>query len=262
MKFLVAVDLEGCACVVGEKNQSLTASKNYVFAKRQGTYEANAAVKALFDAGADEVLVWDAHGTGLNLNYDELDSRVGIVLGSGWEKRMEIVDESFDGLLFIGYHSKDNVSKAILAHTYNSSSFQYIKVNGEEVGEIEIDASIVGEKGVPVIFVSSDEEGCHQAKEKLPWIKTCSTKFALGRNMAVSMHPKKAEDEIYNTVFKSIKELNRMKPFSFDKPIKMEIRYKRIEDAQNDVRYRKFASLDQKNAYNVIYKLENLSEFF
>lgn len=39
------------------------------------------AVRALFDEGADEVIVWDNHGSGVNLDYDLLDARCRIALG-------------------------------------------------------------------------------------------------------------------------------------------------------------------------------------
>ena len=83
MKFYIAVDCEGPACVVGEPGKGLGSGENYRFACLQATREANAAARALFDAGAQEVVVWDAHGTGVNLQYDLLDPRCRILLGSG-----------------------------------------------------------------------------------------------------------------------------------------------------------------------------------
>lgn len=262
MKFLVNIDLEGCAGVVGEANLSLTASKDYDFAKEQGAREANAAIKALFESGASEVIVWDAHGSGLNLNSDALDQRAKIIKGSGWKNRMEIVDDTFSGVLFIGYHSKDNVAKAVLSHTFNSGAFQYIKINGQEVGEIEVDAAILGDKKVPVIFVSSDKEACQQAKKALPWIQTCQTKEALGHNMALSLHPKQACQKIYEGVKKAVSRMPKMELFTLPSPIDLEIRFKRIEDAENDLKYRKYASQQAQDAYSVCYTLDKLSSYF
>ena len=72
-KFVVAVDLEGLACVVGAYGRGLAESRDYEFAALQGTREASAAVNALFDNGANDVIVWDCHGTGVNLKYGMLD---------------------------------------------------------------------------------------------------------------------------------------------------------------------------------------------
>ena len=94
MKFYIAVDCEGPACVVGEPGKGLGSGENYRFACLQATREANAAARALFDAGAQEVVVWDAHGTGVNLQYDLLDPRCRILLGSGHRGRFAGMDKT------------------------------------------------------------------------------------------------------------------------------------------------------------------------
>ena len=53
MKFVVAVDCEGVACGVGSPGASLNSSRNLEFAKLQATREADAAVRGLFEAGAE-----------------------------------------------------------------------------------------------------------------------------------------------------------------------------------------------------------------
>ena len=115
MKFYIAVDCEGPACVVGEPGKGLGSGENYRFACLQATREANAAARALFDAGAQEVVVWDAHGTGVNLQYDLLDPRCRILLGSGHRGRFAGMDKSYTAVLFIGYHARENTSRAVLA---------------------------------------------------------------------------------------------------------------------------------------------------
>ena len=86
-KYYIAVDCEGVACAVGARGEGLGTGKNYEFACLQATREANAAAKALFDAGAEEVMIWDAHGRGVNLQYDLLDKRCRILLGAGHKGR-------------------------------------------------------------------------------------------------------------------------------------------------------------------------------
>ena len=89
MKFYIAVDCEGPACVVGEPGKGLGSGENYRFACLQATREANAAARALFDAGAQEVVVWDAHGTGVNLQYDLLDPRCASCWAAGTEAALQ-----------------------------------------------------------------------------------------------------------------------------------------------------------------------------
>jgi len=160
---MIAVDCEGAACVVGEPGQSLSNSSNMAFAKEQVTRETNAAVGALFDSGAKEVVVWDSHGDGVNLIYDQLDQRCEIVLGSGFSRRFPELDNTYAGVLMIGYHAMAGTEHGVLAHTYSSGAYRSIMVNGVEVGEIALDAAVVGELGVPVVLVASDQRlrsGC------------------------------------------------------------------------------------------------------
>ncbi|MEJ5251149.1 MAG: M55 family metallopeptidase [Chthonomonadetes bacterium] len=232
MRFLVSVDCEGLACVVGVPGGTLTDSPNYAFACRQAVREANAAVRALFQMGAEEVIVWDAHGGGVNLPYDELDERVLVALGSGFNRRFPGVDETFSGVLFIGYHAMDNTPDAVLAHSYSSKAYQWMEVNGEQVGEIAIDAASAGERNVPVIFVSGDDKCVAEARRFLPWVETVETKRAFGWNAALSKHPRRAERDIEEGVRRAVSRLSEMQVFRFQSPLTVRLRYKRLEDAE------------------------------
>lgn len=232
MRFFVSVDCEGLACVVGAPGGTLTDSRNYAFACQQAVREANAAVRALFDAGAERVIVSDSHGGGVNLDYEQLDERVEIALGVGFGNRYPGVDESFDGVLFIGYHAMDNTLEAVLAHSYSSKAYQWIEVNGVQMGEVEIDAAIAGEIGVPVIFVSSDDKCVAEARRFLPWVETVVTKQSFGWNAALSKHPKQVEKEIYEAVTRAVARLSEMQPFRVGSPVTVRLHYKRLEDAE------------------------------
>lgn len=231
-KYCISVDLEGVACVVGSYGQGLAeGTRNFSFAMSQGTREANAAAKALFDSGAEEVIVWDCHGTGVNLDYSAFDSRCKFIIGAGSRVRFPGVDSSFDGVLFIGYHAYDT-PKATLAHVYSSSTFVSHKVNGKEIGELQLDAAIAGKRGVKTLFVSSDDICVAQAKESFPWVKSVVTKQSLAWNNCISKHPDAVCDEIYSSVLQAVSEEETMKPFVLPTPFELTVSYKRIEYAQ------------------------------
>lgn len=177
-RYLIAVDLEGAACVVDTPFTSLNGSSNYAFACRQATREADAAARALFDGGAEEVIVWDNHGQGVNLDYEQLDSRCRILLGTGYRSRFPLPEGRYDGLILIGYHGREGTPGGVLAHSYNSVSFQGHTVNGAPLGEMQIDAAFAGKRGVPVLFAASDDQAIAQARESFPWIETVVTKQA------------------------------------------------------------------------------------
>lgn len=262
-KYYIGVDCEGVACAVGAPGKGLSDSENYPFACRQALREANAAAEALFDAGAEEVWVWDNHHAGVNLDYDQLDKRCRIVLGSGSGTRFPGITEEFAGVLFIGYHAREGTRGAVLAHTYSSTAYQYCKINGAEVGEMEVDAAFAGAAGVPVIFASSDEAGAAQAAQSFPWAETAATKKGLGWNAAISLHPQAACSAISSGVARACGRLSEMRPYTLHLPMKVEIRYKRIDAAQSalllDWERRPFVFQDAFTRTGVLKNLADLA---
>ena len=230
-RFYIGVDCEGVACAVGIPGQSIGTGDNYRFAARQATREADAAARALFDMGAEEVWVWDNHGGGTNLDYDLLDPRCRIVLGSGHHGRFPAIDGSFGGVLFIGYHAREGSCPAVLSHTYSSVAYHRFGINGQSMGEMEIDAAFAGKAGVPVIFAASDNVGVAQAKEAFPWIETVATKAALSWNSAISLHPQEACRQIYEAVKRACQRLEEMERYTISEPLEVSLSFKRMDAA-------------------------------
>ena len=74
--YLIAADLEGIHGIVGEPYKSLYPDvADYAKAIENAVKEINVAVKALFDAGAGRVAVWDNHGQGKNIDFSAIDAR-------------------------------------------------------------------------------------------------------------------------------------------------------------------------------------------
>lgn len=260
MKFAIGVDCEGVACAVGSPGASLNSSRNLEFAQLQATREADAAARGLFDAGADQVIVWDNHGGSLNLSYDLLDTRCDIALGVGFEHRWPGVDDSFDGILFVGYHAMDNTIDGVMCHSFSSATYQYMKVNGVEVGEMAIDAAVAGEMGVPVIFAASDDKGAAEAEQFFPGIQTVATKQAKAWNAAVSKHPQRAVEEIFEAAKSAAASCGARTPFSFGSPIELEVRYKRMEGAQ--AASRGFRGGERIDPYTVRHRFDRITDYY
>ena len=261
-KFYIGVDCEGVACAVGAPGQGLTASENYDFARLEATREADAAARALFDLGAEEVIVWDNHGPGVNLKYDLLDERCRIVLGAGHRGRFPGLDSTFAAVLFIGYHARENTPSAVLAHTYSSKSFQSWKLGGREVGELEIDAAFAGLHGVPVLFCASDDKCVAQAREAFGDIGYVVTKESLSWTSAISRHPTAVCRDIYREVQSAAARLPERKPFTLPSPLEVEIRYKRLDEAASahliDQDGKPFASPDPFTRRGVVESVRSL----
>lgn len=260
MKFIVAVDCEGVACAVGSAGGSLSGSQNFDMARRQATREADAAARGLFDAGAEQVIVWDNHGGSLNLDYDALDERCDIALGTGFAHRWPGLDAGFNGVLLVGYHAMDNSGNGVLCHSFSSATYQYMKINGCEVGEVEIDAAMAGEQGVPLLFVAGDHQCVAEAQRFFPGIQTVTTKIAHGWNAAVSKHPRRAVQEIRQGAERVARRCGEVAPFTFAAPVQFEIRYKRLDAAQAASRgFRRGVRVDP---YTVRWELSRLSDWF
>lgn len=258
--FAIGVDCEGVACAVGSPGGSLNDSRNLEFAKLQASREANAAAQGLFDAGAERVIVWDNHNGSLNLDYDLLDERCEIGLGLGFEHRWPGLDDSFAGVLFVGFHAMENTADAVMAHSFSSGTYQWIKANGVEVGELAIDAAMAGLHGAAPLFVSSDDKGVAEARRFFPGVETVTTKQSLGWSGAVSKHPQRAIAEIREGARRSVERLGEAEPFAFDSPLELEIRYKRMDAAEKASRG--YGRGERIDPFTVRYQLNCISEFW
>lgn len=229
-RYFISVDLEGVHGVVGEPYSGLTRKvSDYPVAVESATAEINSAVKALFDGGADEVFVWDGHGGGGNLDFDKIDARAQKIETKEvyTPYRFDCAkSQKYDGVIYIGYHAREGTG-GVLAHTYSSVSNQYIKINGKQLGEFDIDASIFGEFNVPSLFVASDDVCLAQIKQTCPDAVTVLTKVAKSRNEAILRERGEVLQEIYDGVKEAMKK--DIAPVKLTYPIDFEIRYTRME---------------------------------
>lgn len=232
-QYLVAVDLEGIHGVVGVPYEGLyKGTKEYEKAVENAIKEVNAVVKGLFDGGAELVAVWDNHAGGGNLDFSQIDARAVKIEKNPmvkYERLKFAQDFAFEGILFVGYHSKEGSVNGVLAHTYNSSAIQYFKVNGQTIGELEVDSWAAAEYKSPPLFCASDEVGVKQALGIQPKMRTVVTKYGTGRNSAVFRDGSEVLAEMYEQA-KACANVAIM-PQKLTFPATMEIRYTRTEDA-------------------------------
>ncbi len=200
----MAVDMEGVAGVVSWDETS-SGEADYERFRRLMTAEADAAVRGAFEAGADEVLVNDAHGSMRNLVIEELDPRAELMGGSPKPDSMVAgLDDSFDAFVMIGSHSMA-ASFGVLNHTYSGSVLAY-RINGDTLGEIGMCAAVAGHYSVPIVFVSGDDAATAEAKKLIPGVKTAQVKRYASRYAARSLHPSRSRELIREGVAKALRE--------------------------------------------------------
>ncbi len=196
MKILIAADMEGISGVVHWDHVDSTHSEYSRFRKLM-TGDVNAAIRGVFEAGADEVIVADGHGRGRNILIEEIDPRARLNCGTPSPFSMvQGVDSGVDAALFIGYHARVGAPNAILDHTWSSSCVAGVWLNGQVVGEVGWNAAVCGHFGVPVILVSGDQTVCAEASALLGAVETVVVKRASGRMAAECLPPEVAQQRI------------------------------------------------------------------
>lgn len=238
MEYLIACDLEGIHEVVGEPYKGLLKElPDYKLAVTNAEKEINSVAKALFDSGATKVVLWDNHGGKPNINQENIDNRVvhiDIDAIKGKPRFSFVKEHNFAGIVYLGYHSREGTLNGVLAHTYSSVCIQYVKINGNPVGELEIDSYICALYGIAPIFMASDDICVAQFKETAPDITSVITKIAKGRNAAEFIDEEVVLENLYNGICQAVKKENKIIPI--DAPVNLEVRYTRTEYAAEKVK--------------------------
>lgn len=231
-RVLFATDLEGVNNVAGEPYQGLSrGSEQWYVAREQIALELNAAAEALFEAGVEEIGVWDGHGSGGNIDPAALDSRLHLFSLPAVPSFENVRDAytGFDCVCFFGYHTMEGTLGGVLAHTMNSKVIQHYKINGKYVGEVDIDAAIAANFGLPACFFAGGDITCKQAARAIPGIVTVVTKTELARNSAIF----RDNDELFFDIKQKIVSAMQtgQKPYPLKLPLTLEKSFKRTEDA-------------------------------
>lgn len=224
MKVYISVDMEGIAGIVSWLQDE---PEHRMITRRLMTAEANAAIEGALAAGATEIVVADSHNTMINLIPDELRPEARLISGSGRPLSMvEGVDESFAGVVFVGYHSAMGTQDGVLDHTYSSRTVSEARINGIRVGEIGLNAGVCGYFGVPVVCVAGDQAAADEATALLGEnVVTVPVKRGIGRTAADSLHPEVARQRIKEGVREALTRDNKPAPLKFDTPTVLEVRF-------------------------------------
>lgn len=195
MRVFVAVDLEG-ACGVVHEWETDPSGRGYARARAAMQADALAALDGCRAAGADEVVVCDAHNDGGNLDPDVLPPGVTLVSGSPTPGSMlEGLGQGFDAALFVGYHARAGTAGAVLEHTWTYKVFG-VSVGGLELGELGLGALLAGHYGVPAVYASGDAALAAEARALVPGITATVVKHGITRTAARLERPEQARARI------------------------------------------------------------------
>jgi len=230
LKVFISVDMEGVSGVIHWDEVSRRGDDYQLFRKLM-TEETNAAIEGALTAGATEILVRDSHGSARNILPDLLHPEAELLRdwSGGPLDMMEGIDETFDAVIFIGYHARAGTPDAVLQHTMTGRVYDAV-LNGIKMPEAGINAVIAGHFGVPVVLVAGDMAIAKQAKELFGDVETIVVKEGIGE-AAKMLHPKKARELIKEKTIKALERLDDFKPYKLSSPFTMEVTFTKEERA-------------------------------
>src|SRR5689334_8800154 len=226
LKIYISADMEGVVGVV-TADQLTPQGFEYARFREFMTAEVRAAAEAAFEAGATEVVISDSHGNGENLLIEKLPKNVTVV--RSWPRplmMMEGIDETFDGAIFIGYHSSTTNPSGVRAHTISSAWLADVRLNGTSMPEAGINAAIAGRFNVPVIMISGDDAIVKEATNLLGNIEGATVKWAVSFHAAKTLTPDMAYELIREKTKKAIARLKEFKPYKMKEPVQLDVRFK------------------------------------
>lgn len=225
-RIFVSVDMEGIGGVVSDQ-QIGSAGFEYQRFRELMTEEANAAIAAAREAGASEFVVADSHGSFQNLLVDRLPADVQLVRGTPRPLGMlQGIDDSFDGVVLLGYHASTVNPDGVRAHTFSSANLADVKLNGGSVTEGAWNAALAGHFGVPVLAVSGDAAAVAEVQARLPGVEGAVVKWPYGFHSARVLSPEASRQAIRAAVASALRRRAELVPYRLSAPLEVEIRFK------------------------------------
>jgi D-amino peptidase len=228
MKILIATDMEG---ITGVTTWDHVTPGHAEYGRFRGlmTQDVNAAIRGAAEAGADDIIVADGHWNGSNILIEELDPRARLNSGSPSPlSMMQGIDESVDGVFFLGYHARNGTPNAVLDHTWSSKTVANVWLNDILTGEYGLNAALAGHFGVPVILATGDQTACAQIIDLLGDMEVAIVKQATGRFAAECLAPQVTQEVIYLSATRAAGRLlegDVPDPFVLDAPVRVTVEF-------------------------------------
>ncbi|MCC6424711.1 MAG: M55 family metallopeptidase [Phycisphaerales bacterium] len=233
-RVLIFTDLEGTAGISSFPNHAALDAKYLDRFRRLATAEVNAAIEGLVAVGVEDILVVDGHGPE-GLWYEDLIEPAKFLHGRPlvpWKMLDSLLDE-YEACAIIGQHAMAGVRSSNMNHTQDPYGIDHIKLNGKPIGEIAQFALYRGAKGMPLFFLSGEEDACREAESLISGVQTVAVKKGLGGGSAISLTITEARRRIRQGMEQAV-HLHRnqpVKPLVWPGPYVLEKRFFHTIDA-------------------------------
>ena len=135
------------------------------------------------------------------------------------------LDETYDGAVFVGYHSCAGTEGGVLNHTLLGKEIQNVYLNGEPTGETRLNAAFAGHFGVPIVLVAGDAAVCDEARRVLGDVETVAVKEGIDKFTANCLHPQVAQAQIREATARAVRDLGRFSPYRLSAPYTLGIEW-------------------------------------
>ena len=135
------------------------------------------------------------------------------------------LDESFDAVVFLGYHARAGDGSGFLAHT-GSGVVKGLWIDDVEVGEGGLNAFYAGERGVPVVVAAGDSAFTSEISA-LAAPETVITKVAQSTTTARLLHPEVVHSRLREAVGRALGRLDAYAPLrrASGGPVRVRMRF-------------------------------------
>ncbi len=257
LKIYISADMEGVVgAVTGE--QLGPGGFEYERFRQFMTNEVNAAIDAARAAGATEFVISDSHGNGQNLLIDQLPVDVTVI--RSWPRELSMmagIDETFDGVIFLGYHASTNNTRGVRAHTMSSANITSLRLNGMTMTEGSMNAAIAGHFGVPVIMVSGDDIAVAENQVIIGDIEGAVVKWASGFHSVRTLTPEAAYEVIRTRTKSALDRIEDFEPYVLDTPIELELGLKHYQPVEL-LAY--LSNVEKVNSHTIRFVGEDITE--
>lgn len=224
MRVYIMTDIEGVAGIVDFESQCWPTSPDFRRSQELLTGEVNATVEGALAAGAEKVLVCDAHFQGHNILYDQLIAGAELIQGRMRPHWLPCIEEGWDAFVQIGAHAVAGTPEAVLCHSMELDII-CITLNGQLIGEIGMAAAAAGSLNIPTVLVSGDMAAVMEMQRLVPSVERVPVKQGLGRNVARHLAPADARQAIREGMSRALSRLREIPPFRVAPPYRLCVTY-------------------------------------
>jgi D-amino peptidase len=212
----------------------MAGGQDYERARRWMTSDVNAAVQGAVDGGATEIVVADGHATMRNVLLDELHEQAQLLCGPANTRNRQLVQLAglvqggFDRAMLVGYHTRAGTPGGLLAHTWVGMAVHEIRLQGRPAGEALLNAAILGQYGIPVVFASGADDFEREVRaDRGDDLEVATVKRTLGPSGIISMSLPAAAERIRTGAERAMR--SHRKPLVVGDPVELQLDFHRRE---------------------------------